>query len=164
MKQSSIAILAICTALGGAILSTPAAAERRYGQVAKVRGPFGGDAISRRHVRRDGGDVSVRRSVQTAGGYGYRRQRHVDRESGQSQMDRSFRTNSGRGWDDTRQRNWGDGAYSASASRQYHNGKSSSRNVTARNNGDGSATYNATRTRIDGSTRTRSGTVPYPND
>lgn len=164
MKRSSIALIAICAALSGTILSTPAAAERRHGHIAKVRGPFGGSAISRRHVRRDGGDVSVRRSVQTAGGYGYRRQRHVDREPGGSKMNRSFSTNSGRGWDDTRQRSWGDGAYSASASRQYHNGKSSSRNVTATNNGDGTATYSATRTRIDGSTRTRSGTVPYPND
>ncbi len=162
MKRSSVAILALCSMLGSAVLSTPALAQRRQGHVAKVGGPFGGSAISRRHVRRDGGDVSVRRSVQTAGGYGYRRQRQVEREPGRSQMDRSFTTNSGRGWDDTRQRSWGDGAYSANASRQYHNGKSSSRNVTATNNGDGTATYNASRVRIDGSTRTRSGTVPYP--
>jgi hypothetical protein len=164
MKRPSITIFVLCAMLGSTILSTAAMAERRHGHIAKVRGPYGGSAISRRHVRRDGGDVSVRRSVQTAGGYGYRRQRQVDREPGRSQMNRSFTTNSGRGWDDTRQRSWGDGAYSASASRQYHNGKSSSRNVTATNNGDGTATYNATRTRIDGSTRTRSGTVPYPGN
>lgn len=164
MKRPSITILAVCAVLGGAVLSTPAAAERRHGHVAKVRGPFGGAAISGRHVRRNGGDVSVRRGMQTAGGYGYRRDRNVDREPGQSRMDRSFTTNSGRGWDDTRQRNWSDGTYSASASRQYNNGKSSSRNVTATNNGDGTASYNATRTRIDGSTRTRTGTVPYPDN
>lgn len=161
MKSFSITLLAICAAVGGATLSIPPAeAAQRHGHVTKVRGPFGGAAISQRHVRRDGGDVRVRRSVQTANGHGFRRQRSVDRDTGRSDMHRSFQTNSGRGWDDSRTRNWGDGSYSANASRAYNNGKSSSRTVSAVNNGDGTASYTATRTRVDGSTKTRSGTVP----
>lgn len=165
MKAFSITLLSVCVAVSGAVLAIPpAAAGQRHGHVAIVRGPFGGAAIGQRHVRRDGGDVRVRRSVQTADGHGFRRQRSVDREAGRSDMSRSFQTNSGRGWNDSRSRSWSDGTYAASASRAYNDGKSSSRSVSAIDNGDGTASYTATRTRIDGSTRTRSGTVPRKND
>lgn len=163
MAKSFLLFLAIGSTLSSAV-AIPSAEARRHGHSFRAEGPSGGKLVSRRFVNRDGGDASIRRSVQTSGGYGYKRSRDIDREPGQSHLSRSFQTNAGRGWEDQRQRNWSEGHYSASASREYNNGKRSSRSVTAHDNGDGTATYNATRTRIDGSTRTRSGTVPNPRN
>lgn len=132
MSKSLIAVAALGSL---AAMFAATGAEAKRGSAVVAHGPEGRGVAAHRSVDRDVGSKSVSSGIHTADG-----------RSAHTQRDKS----------------WGNGSYSGSASHELGNGQTAGRDVNATANGDGTLSYSASRTGFDGSTNSKSGTVGTP--